>query len=178
MILCILFQENVSSLQRQSIWAPTFCQLRRHDGYGSCRQLQIQGKKHTHTHFRHNMFFHCYCFPAFCTFGDKNQQSAVCKMQQSAARHRPAHSGLHHCISKPFIASCLCTLGWRPNQLASLLIHNQWMRSSRSSIHSTALSSTDVPHLVTDIAFNTPLENNEGEVATVGELYCSFTVVK
>lgn len=42
--LCVsLFQENVSTLQCQSIWAPTFCQLCHHDGHGSCRQLQIQG---------------------------------------------------------------------------------------------------------------------------------------
>lgn len=46
-----LFQENVSTLQHQSIWAPTFCQLCRHGGYGPCRQLQIQGKYTGNTHW-------------------------------------------------------------------------------------------------------------------------------
>lgn len=53
-----LFQENVPTLQHQPIRAPTFCKLRRHDGYGSCRQLQIQGKCICNTHRVHCCWQH------------------------------------------------------------------------------------------------------------------------
>ena len=62
------------------------------------------------------------------------QYVKVCSLQSDAVLPT-LDEAVHCCISKPFIASCLCTLGWKPNQLASLFILCLWMRNSQPSIH-------------------------------------------
>lgn len=161
----LLHQENVSTLQHQSVWAPTVCQLRRHGGYGSCRQLQIQGEFTVCLFVRHNisaaLFLPFHSSSHFCFACRRLKTNRLWNVKRSSLQPdsglptlgRPRlHIKAFHCFL--FVHSRL------EAQSISIPPYLQSVQegSSQPSIQSMAPTSAAVAHLVTHLAFSTQLK--------------------